>query len=104
MFWLWTGFIVFVLVMLALDLFVVNRKSHVIGSKESIRWTLVTVVLALAFGGVVYVMYDRNWFGVAAHLSAQLAQNPYRHDSVGREAAAQFITGWLTEYSLSLDN
>jgi tellurite resistance protein TerC len=104
MFWLWTGFVVFVLVMLALDLFVVNRRAHVIGSRQSLIWTGVTVVLALSFSGAVYVMYAHNWLGIAEHALAKMRANPYGHGSVGREAMVQFIAGWLTEYSLSLDN
>lgn len=47
--WLWVGFNVFVLAMLALDLGVFHRKSHVVSLKESLTWTGVWVVLALLF-------------------------------------------------------
>ena len=48
---LWVGFIAFVLVMLALDLGVFNRKDHVISAKEALRWTAVWICLALVFNG-----------------------------------------------------
>ena len=47
-FWLWTGFNLFVLAMLALDLGVFHRKAHVVSLRESIAWTAVWVTLAAA--------------------------------------------------------
>jgi tellurite resistance protein TerC len=47
--WLWVGFNLFVLAMLALDLGVFHRKAHAVTFKESITWTLVRVLLALLF-------------------------------------------------------
>ena len=58
--WLWVGFIAFVLVMLGLDLFVINRDPHVIKVKEALAWTGVCIVLALVFCGVVYFVYEHN--------------------------------------------
>jgi tellurite resistance protein TerC len=75
----WLLFNVFVLVMLALDLGVFNRKSQVISLKTAIAWTFVWVILALAFNGVIY--YWR-----------------------GREPAFEFLTGYLVEKALSVDN
>lgn len=47
--WLWVGFNVFVLAMLALDLGVFHRKAHVVSLKESLTWTFVWIGLALIF-------------------------------------------------------
>jgi len=77
--WLWVGFNVFVLVMLALDLGVFHRKAHVVTFRESIAWTVVWVVLALVFNGWVWHQY-------------------------GSQKALQFFTGYLIEKSLSVDN
>jgi tellurite resistance protein TerC len=77
--WLWAGFNGFVLAMLALDLGVFHRKAHVVSFKESITWTVVWVVLALAFNGGVW------------HFS-------------GSQKALEFFTGYLIEKSLSVDN
>src|SRR5512137_2684244 len=77
--WLWIGFNVFVLAMLALDLGVFHRKAHVVSLKESIAWTSVWVVLALLFNAGVW------------HYS-------------GSPKALQFFTGYLIEKSLSVDN
>ena len=77
--WLWVGFNVFILVMLVLDLGVFHRKSHVVSLKESLAWTAVWVVLALAFNAGVW------------HYA-------------GSQKALEFFTGYLIEKSLSVDN
>ena len=77
--WLWIGFNVFVLAMLALDLGVFHRKAHVVSFKESITWTVVWVTLALLFNGGVWHFY-------------------------GSQKAIEFLTGYLIEKSLSVDN
>jgi tellurite resistance protein TerC len=52
--WLWVGFNMFVLAMLALDLGVFHRKAHVVSLKESLTWTVVWVALALVFNAGVW--------------------------------------------------
>ncbi len=76
---LWIGFLVFVLAMLALDLGVFHRKEHVIRPREALIWSLVWISLALVFNLGVY-----HWFG------------PVR--------ALEFLTGYLIEKALSVDN
>lgn len=76
---LWGGFNVFVIAMLALDLFVFHRKSHEVRLKEALIWSAVWVALALVFNLGVYI-----WQGSAAGL--------------------EFLTGYLIEKSLSIDN
>lgn len=75
----WIGFNVFVLLMLALDLGVFNRKAHVVSVKEALTWSAVWISLALVFNALVYY-----WFGEAK--------------------AVEFLTGYLIEKSLSIDN
>lgn len=77
--WLWAGFIAFVLAMLAIDLGVFNRKTHAISMKEAGIWTGVWISLALVFNGVLFF-----WQGA--------------------EPALQFLTGYLIEKALSVDN
>jgi tellurite resistance protein TerC len=77
--WLWVGFIAFVLVMLSLDLGVFNRTPHVVKAKEALTWTGVWVGLALLFAA-----------GLAAF--------------VDRQSALTFLTGYVIEESLSVDN
>jgi tellurite resistance protein TerC len=110
--WLWVGFVVFVLVMLGLDLFVINRNPHVVKAKEALAWTVVCVVLALLFTGAVYFIYAHNWLGIgtqflATHAPESLPVAPggrVSNHHIGLQAAIEFLTGWLIEYSLSLDN
>jgi tellurite resistance protein TerC len=90
---LWLGFILFVVLMLALDLGVLNRKAHVISTREALRWTALCVFLAMLFVPFVYFAYQRHWFGMGL--------DPLES---GRTAAASFFTGYIIELSLSLDN
>jgi tellurite resistance protein TerC len=78
-FWLWTGFAIFVLGMLSLDLGVFHRKAHTISFKEAFTWTWVWVSLAALFGLGVW------------HFE-------------GQRKAVEFYTGYLIELSLSADN
>ncbi|HEY0658951.1 MAG TPA: TerC family protein [Pyrinomonadaceae bacterium] len=85
--WFYGLFLVFVLVMLALDLGVFNRKAHVVSFKEASTWSIVWVVLALGFNFLFY-QYSLSKFG------AETAQT----------LALEFLTGYVIEYSLSIDN
>jgi tellurite resistance protein TerC len=76
---LWIGFTLFVLVMLALDLGVFHRKSHVVRMKEALTWSVVWIALSLLFNAAVWY-----WFGP--------------------EKALEFLTGYVIEKTLSVDN
>jgi tellurite resistance protein TerC len=75
----WGAFGAFVLAMLAIDLGIFHRKDHVVRAKEALAWSAVWVALALAFAGYV-------WF---------------RH---GPGSGLEFLTGYVIEKSLSVDN
>jgi tellurite resistance protein TerC len=77
--WFYVGFTAFVLAMLALDLGVFHRKAHVVRPKEAAVWVAVWVTLALTFAGILYI-----WRGA--------------------EPSILFLTGYLIEQSLSVDN
>lgn len=85
--WFYAGFLVFVLFMLALDLGVFNRKAHVVSFKEAATWSVVWVTLALSFCAGFY-FYSVGKFG----------------PDVGQTLALEFLTGYVIEYSLSIDN
>jgi tellurite resistance protein TerC len=87
--WLWISFNLFVLFMLALDLGVFHRKSHAISTREAIIWSLVWISLSLIFNTIIYFFWDRMVPG---------------SDYTNREAALAFLTGYLIEKSLSVDN
>lgn len=76
---LWIGFNLFVLAMLALDLGVFHRRAHAVSMREAAGWSAVWVALALLFNLLVYWMW-------------------------GAERALEFLTGYLIEKSLSVDN
>jgi len=93
--WLWIGFIAVVLAMLAVDLGVFHRKSHVVKVSEAAVWTTVWVVLSLLFTVAVYQIYEHHLFGIGREAGEVLT---------GHQAALQFFTGYVIEKSLSLDN
>lgn len=93
---LWVGFLGLVVVFLAIDLGVFNKKAHVITAKEALVWTSIWVSLAIMFGGFVYYLYETNWMNMLP------ADNQLLHK--GEEALLKFYTSFLIEKSLSLDN
>ncbi len=76
---IWSSFVLFVLLVLALDLGVFHKKSHTVGFKESIIWSIVWILLALVFSSIIFY-----WRG---------------HDDF-----MLFLTGYVIEKSLSVDN
>lgn len=93
--WLWIGFVAMVMTFLVLDLGVFHRKAHVVSIREAFIWTTVWIITALAFGVLVYFLYEHHWLGIGLELG---------HELTGRQAATQFLTGYVIEKSLSLDN
>jgi tellurite resistance protein TerC len=76
---LFVAFNIGVLAVLAIDLGIFNRKAHAATVKEAASWSAVWITLSLGFAVVVYQLY-------------------------GRQAALEFVTGYVIEYSLSVDN
>ena len=90
----WGAFLAFFLTLLVLDLGVLHRESAELSVRQALFWTAVWVSVALSFVPVVYGLYEHNWIGFRAGPGA-----------IGGEAAAtQFVTGYLLEWSLSVDN
>lgn len=86
--WMWAAFIGFVLAMLALDLFVFGgRKAHRVSVREALAWVIAWTSLALVFSVLLW-WYLRSMFG------AEVAQR----------TTLEFLTGYLIEQSLSIDN
>jgi tellurite resistance protein TerC len=77
--WPWIIFNAFVLLMLAIDLGIFHRQSKKVSFKEAITWSVVWITLALVFNGWIYY-------------------------SLGEKPAVEFLTGYLVEKSLSVDN
>src|SRR5450432_4548175 len=81
--WHWAGFLVCVLIFLALDLGVFHRQSHVVKFGEALAWTCLWFALAMLFGLVIAPALVPDW---------QLQQT------------VEFVTGYVIELSLSMDN
>lgn len=64
MIWIWIGFILLILFLLALDLGVLNRKAHVIGVKEALGWSAFWIALGLSFSIFIYFGYEKHWLGL----------------------------------------
>ncbi|MEP6923090.1 MAG: TerC family protein [Pyrinomonadaceae bacterium] len=91
--WAWTGFGVFILLMLAVDLGLFNRKSHVPSSKETFFWSITWIGLALIFNVLIYY-YALQYFAADAAGAGTKAW----------DVALKFFTGYVIELSLSIDN
>lgn len=87
----WILFLVAIFIFLALDLGVFNKNPHVITSKEAGKWTAIWVILSFAFSGVVFWLYQSGFI-----------DNPDKLKPSG--ATIKYITGYLIELSLSIDN
>jgi tellurite resistance protein TerC len=75
----WIGFHVFIFLMLAIDLGIFNKKEHEVPVKEAIKWSIVWVTLAVLFNLFIFLKF-------------------------GKTPALEFLTGYVIEYSLSVDN
>jgi len=83
----WIGFVVFVVIMLTLDLYVFHKKDEVIKVKSALLWSLFWIGLAAVFNiGIYFVVGNMAGF------------------ELGRQKALEFLTGYLIEESLSVDN
>ncbi len=99
MLWAWLIFIGFVFIMLALDLGVFHRKSHVVGFKESLGWSAVWITLGLSFSILVYHAYENHWFDLGHSVDAV-----DKVVNTGKLAATKYLTAYVVEKSLSVDN
>ncbi|MFA5300024.1 MAG: hypothetical protein WC389_17695, partial [Lutibacter sp.] len=87
----WIFFIGLILIFLALDLGVFNRTPHIISIKEASIWTGIWVTISFLFSGVIYWLYSRTFIDNVDQLAPT-------------EAVLKYITGYLIEISLSIDN
>ena len=83
----WVGFCIFILVMLAIDLGLFNRKPHEVSYRDAAIWSGVWVALALLFAGLLFGPLGWELFGAARH-----------------QKGLEFLAGYLIELSLSVDN
>jgi len=102
----WIGFVAFVLLLLALDLGVFHRKAHVVGVREALSWSAVWIALGLSFSLFVYHGYENQWLGLGGTPDAvdRSAELPNGRINDGRSAVIKYLTGYVVEKSLSVDN
>jgi len=87
----WGIFIAVILIFLALDLGVFNRTPHIISTKEATKWTAIWVTISFLFSGVIYWLYSSGLIANSDNLTPT-------------DATIKYITGYLIELSLSVDN
>jgi tellurite resistance protein TerC len=106
MLYLWIGFIAAVLVLISLDLFVFHRKDKVMSVRSALRWSAFWIALALLFSGGIYWMYDQHLYGLGTVPTDPNAAKSILHPNGldGAQAAVVFLTGYVLELSLSVDN
>jgi tellurite resistance protein TerC len=92
---LWIGLVALLLLALALDLGVFHREARAQTVGEAALWSLVWVSTALAFNLFVFFAYEYHWFGIGYAGGVEIG---------GGQAALEFLTAWVVEESLSLDN
>ena len=86
--WMWTGFVVVVLAMLAIDLLVVGGgRKHRVTFREAATWSVIWVIVSMTFAGALWLYLD-NTIGRA----------------VANETTLEYVTGYLIEKSLAIDN
>jgi tellurite resistance protein TerC len=96
---IWSGFVLFVLLLLALDLGILHRKAHAVGMKEALWMSALWIALGLAFSVFVYHGYENRWLGLGTAVdSVDGAVND------GASAVVKYLTGYVVEKSLSVDN
>src|SRR5688572_9812612 len=90
MIWFWLGYFSFVALLLFLDLFVFHRKNEEQSLKNAAAWTAGWMALGLSFTGIVYLMYENKWLDITG--------------PPGGEAAVTYVSAYLLEQALSVDN
>ena len=99
MWMIWVGFTVFILGMLALDLGVFHRRSHVIRVREALIWSAIWISIALAFTLFVWFGYEHHWLGLGMTIDPVDGQM-----NDGKSATLKYLTAYVLEKSLSVDN
>jgi tellurite resistance protein TerC len=106
MHWFWLGFFALVALLLVLDLGVLHRKPAEPTLRSAALWTVAWICLGLAFAGVVYAMYEHAWLGarMAGAPSHARVHGVGAQLSPGSDAAVTYVSAYLLEQALSIDN
>ena len=102
--WAYIGFIALVMVFLALDLGVFHREAHEVSMKESIAWSCVWLTCGVSFTGFIYYAYQFHWLGLGLETPVYAGGAIMLGEVTGSTAAVQYLTGYVVEKSLAMDN
>jgi tellurite resistance protein TerC len=91
---IWIAFILLIIGLVALDLGVFHRRDRIVTLRSALGWSSLWISMAMLFMVFVYFLYENNY---------PWSSLPTEHMN-GRAAVTQFLTGYVLEYSLSLDN
>jgi tellurite resistance protein TerC len=110
--WAYAGFIGLVLLFLALDLGVFHREAHEVKMKEAVTWSVIWLTCGLTFSAFIYYAYQQHWLGLG--LNTPIHNPATELDPTapliisgvvdGQTAALQYLTGYIVEKSLAMDN
>jgi tellurite resistance protein TerC len=92
--WYWIAFLLLIVTLLALDLGVLNRRAHAPTMREALGWSALWISVGLSFSGAVFALYH---FDLLGDFKGTI-------DYTGWEAALTYLTGFVLEESLSIDN
>lgn len=102
--WAYIGFIALVMVFLALDLGVFHREAHEVTMKESIIWSCIWLACGVSFTGFIYYAYQFHWLGLGLETPIYEGGKIALGEVTGATAAIQYLTGYVVEKSLAMDN
>ncbi len=102
--WAYIGFIALVMVFLALDLGVFHREAHEVSMKESITWSCIWLACGISFTAFIYYAYQFHWLGLGLETPMYVGGKIALGEVTGGTAAIQYLTGYVVEKSLAMDN
>ncbi|MFM2197123.1 MAG: hypothetical protein RLZZ505_555 [Verrucomicrobiota bacterium] len=102
--WAYVGFIGLVMLFLALDLGVFHREAHEVTMKESVIWSCIWLACGLSFTGFIYLAYQHHWLGLGLDTPVYAGGAIALGEVTGGTAAIQYLTGYVVEKSLAMDN
>lgn len=102
--WAYIGFIALVMVFLALDLGVFHREAHEVSMKESVIWSVIWLACGVSFTAFIYYAYQLHWLGLGLDTPTYAGGAIVLGEVTGATAAIQYLTGYVVEKSLAMDN
>jgi tellurite resistance protein TerC len=102
--WAYVGFITLVMLFLALDLGVFHREAHEVSMKESVTWSGIWLACGVSFTAFIYYAYQYHWLGLGLQTPVYVGGAIVLGEVTGSTAAIQYLTGYVVEKSLAMDN